>query len=622
GDEDGGEGHVGTLVGVDDLDKSAEVVWDSGTRKTYSAGRGDAFELCVFDNAQSGIRHPNITCDECDEVGIHGIRWKCTVCFDYDLCSSCYHSDKHDAQHEFWRIDTVQSKRFKVARRCESAKVQAKGIFTGAIVCRGQDWQWTDQDGGGGSEGNVLSIGDWDANKSKRSLASVQWSNRTTQSYRLGHAGKVDLKLTKAAFGQAYYKLHLPILGRVESTLCKFAMGEKVTCLCKIDILKVFQEKLGRWNEAMTMYNTLAGTIIDVNDTNEVEVQYDDGVKVWYSQDVLTTAEADEIDSAPSLSTSEDDDVENLELGCRVVRGPDWKWGSQDGGEGHVGTIVDIWSRDGSGVPENCAVVLWDSGKTRTYRVGEHEKYDLCVYDNSPIGIKHPSVTCDECQECIAGIRWKCTECFNYDLCSTCYNSDKHDTEHEFWRIDTVCSERVKVSRRCDSEKSQARGIFTGAVVCRGQDWKWNDQDGGEGKEGKVLSIGDWDPNTSMRSLVSVQWSVGTTENYRLGHLGKVDLMYSKSAIGGSYYKSHQPILGKPEFTKCKFNIGDKVECSCPIDSLKEFQENKGAWRQEMSSYISSIGTIVAINDDREVQVQYDDGANVCFHQDVLRGAK
>ena len=28
-----------------------------------------------------------------------------------------------------------------------------------------------------------------------------------------------------------------------------------------------------------------------------------------------------------------------MDAGCRVVRGPDWKWGNQDGGEGHVGTV-------------------------------------------------------------------------------------------------------------------------------------------------------------------------------------------------------------------------------------------------------------------------------------------
>ena len=29
-------------------------------------------------------------------------------------------------------------------------------------------------------------------------------------------------------------------------------------------------------------------------------------------------------------------------LGTRVVRGQDWTWGNQDGGEGSVGTVVQV----------------------------------------------------------------------------------------------------------------------------------------------------------------------------------------------------------------------------------------------------------------------------------------
>jgi hypothetical protein len=29
-------------------------------------------------------------------------------------------------------------------------------------------------------------------------------------------------------------------------------------------------------------------------------------------------------------------------VGLRVVRGPNWKWGTQDGGEGFVGTVIGI----------------------------------------------------------------------------------------------------------------------------------------------------------------------------------------------------------------------------------------------------------------------------------------
>ena len=31
-------------------------------------------------------------------------------------------------------------------------------------------------------------------------------------------------------------------------------------------------------------------------------------------------------------------------VGARVIRGPDWKWGKQDGGEGHLGTVRNFES--------------------------------------------------------------------------------------------------------------------------------------------------------------------------------------------------------------------------------------------------------------------------------------
>ena len=52
-------------------------------------------------------------------------------------------------------------------------------------------------------------------------------------------------------------------------------------------------------------------------------------------------------------------------VGARVVRGPDWKWGKQDGGEGHVGTVRNFES------PEE-VVVVWDNGTAANYRFGKY----------------------------------------------------------------------------------------------------------------------------------------------------------------------------------------------------------------------------------------------------------
>ena len=150
--------------------------------------------------------------------------------------------------------------------------------------------------------------------------------------------------------------------------------------------------------------------------------------------------------------------------------------------------------------------------------------------------MKHDGTMCDTCrQQPIYGIRWKCAECTNYDLCSVCYHGDKHNLRHRFFRITMpggerliimylvviflryfaviffvlgyflnfeiileyefftlkkfVCVFRVLVEPRRKSKKIMARGIFPGARVVRGVDWQWEDQDGGNGRRGKVTEI-------------------------------------------------------------------------------------------------------------------------------------
>lgn len=73
----------------------------------------------------------------------------------------------------------------------------------------------------------------------------------------------------------------------------------------------------------------------------------------------------------------------------------------------------------------------------------EYLHIDLYLYGLCFSGIKHDGTMCDTCrQQPIIGIRWKCAECTNYDLCTTCYHGDKHHLRHRFYRITTPGSER------------------------------------------------------------------------------------------------------------------------------------------------------------------------------------
>lgn len=53
-------------------------------------------------------------------------------------------------------------------------------------------------------------------------------------------------------------------------------------------------------------------------------------------------------------------------------------------------------------------------------------------------------------------------------------------------------------------------------VSCYFSDWEWGQQDGGEGKTGRVMEIRGWD-NESCRSVANVSWASGSTNVYRLG---------------------------------------------------------------------------------------------------------
>ena len=173
----------------------------------------------------------------------------------------------------------------------------------------------------------------------------------------------------------------------------------------------------------------------------------------------------------------------------RVVRGPDWEHGDEDGGEGHLGTVVEIHhalqseeasasvesglqntesSNDGNqhSVPASegevkSVTVQWDCGHRGVYKCGMDGKFELRVFDTAQaglhiiiharsldynmhrplsmilLGVRSRSVTCDGCRVTpLLGIRWKCSQCYDYDLCTTCYMSNKHSEGHRFVRYD------------------------------------------------------------------------------------------------------------------------------------------------------------------------------------------
>ncbi|XP_037077263.1 E3 ubiquitin-protein ligase MIB1-like [Pollicipes pollicipes] len=299
-------------------------------------------------------------------------------------------------------------------------------------------------------------------------------------------------------------------------------------------------------------------------------------------------------------------------VGARVMRGPDWKWCKQDGGEGHVGTVRNFESSEE-------VVVVWDNGTAANYRCAG--AYDLRVIDSAPTGIKHEGTICDTCrQQPIFGIRWKCADCSNYDLCSVCYHGDKHHLRHRFYRITAPGSERVLVEPRRKSKKTSVRGIFPGGRVVRGVDWQWEDQDGGNGRRGKVTEIQDWSA-ASPRSAAYVIWDNGQKNLYRVGFEGMADLKVVNDAKGGTVYRDHLPLLGEQGPGRSAghgWSIGDQVNVDLDLDIVQSLQYGHGGWTDGMFECLGTAGTVVGIDEDHDIVVSYPSGNRWTFNPCAL----
>ncbi|XP_037498060.1 E3 ubiquitin-protein ligase MIB1 isoform X1 [Rhipicephalus sanguineus] len=299
-------------------------------------------------------------------------------------------------------------------------------------------------------------------------------------------------------------------------------------------------------------------------------------------------------------------------VGSRVIRGPDWKWGKQDGGDGHLGTVRNFESSEE-------VVVVWDNGTAANYRCSG--TYDLRIVDSAPTGVKHEGTMCDTCrQQPIFGIRWKCAECSNYDLCSMCYHGDKHQLRHRFFRITNPGSERALMEPRRKSKKMGVRGMFPGARVVRGVDWQWEDQDGGNGRRGKVTEIQDWSA-ASPRSAAYVVWDNGAKNLYRVGFEGMADLKVVNDAKGGTVYRDHLPLLGEQGPGRSGgvgFQVGDQVNVDLDLEIVQSLQHGHGGWTDGMYECLGTTGTVIGVDEDHDIVVSYPSANRWTFNPAVL----
>ncbi|XP_025082772.1 E3 ubiquitin-protein ligase MIB1-like [Pomacea canaliculata] len=215
-------------------------------------------------------------------------------------------------------------------------------------------------------------------------------------------------------------------------------------------------------------------------------------------------------------------------VGIRVVRGPDWDGEDSDGGQLHLGTVMEV-------LGEYSVRVLWDTGVESTCRAGRDGKLDLRIFDTAPVGVRHLGETCAVCGEKdVCGMLWRCRDCDDCCLCTQCYCEDKHDVDHEFLRVDTPGSSGTTVNSRSKSLKIQAVGIFPGAKVRKVM--RYNNEEV-YGSKGEVEGYETGVPY-KCRNMLCVRWSDGILKNCCLG-----EIICTEEAAGPICYRDHLPLL-------------------------------------------------------------------------------
>ncbi|KAK3088128.1 hypothetical protein FSP39_015105 [Pinctada imbricata] len=286
GNKDQGEGHVGTVV-KDNGNETFQVVWDMGEQTTCRGGKDGKSDLIILDNAPAGVKHLSVACEECGKGTIIGIRWQCNSCNDVSLCTPCYMTDKHEVSHTFKRIDKPHASSVNVPKRAGSKKIKAAGIFPGATVMRGTDWEYSTQDGGNGQKGKVEDVRNFGSVAGGRNAVRVRWDKTGEANvYRVGCKGKVDLKCVSEGSGTYYYKDHLPVLGKSGSSgspnasprspVGRGAGGDTLLQIGDKCVVDMPEEAL---KECIGEVGTIKGFVGD----SAIEVQYDDRSYQFYA---------------------------------------------------------------------------------------------------------------------------------------------------------------------------------------------------------------------------------------------------------------------------------------------------------------------------------------------------
>ena len=378
-------------------------------------------------------------------------------------------------------------------------------VFVGATVGRGIDWHWEDQDGGDGNSGEILGFRRLDGTEEGAPLdvagvagvALVKWhATGLQQTCEMGHNDLFQLRL----------------LSPHEAAAAKLLLAASAVAAAETEAAEATAKAEAKAAKAATAAKAAA------------EAQAAAVVKAEAAAAVLAlAAKKSNTDDAAQLLTGS-----NISLEARVVRGRDWNWEDDDGGEGNQGIVLGFRREDGSeeGADTNVdgangvVLVRWlASGGEQTYEMGWEDKFSLNLATagapTHPVAAPasgNASTTATQPPSenaAVAEAGVPTTEVHSWDASASPSNHHHHGA--------------------LGSCPLTGRNVTVGCSVARGVDWNWEDHDGGVGCAGTVLGFrrlngheeGDDVKVEGIDGVCVVRWIANETEQtYEMGFDG------------------------------------------------------------------------------------------------------
>eukprot|EP00057_Strongylocentrotus_purpuratus_P023091 XP_011677565.1 PREDICTED: E3 ubiquitin-protein ligase MIB2-like [Strongylocentrotus purpuratus] len=209
----------------------------------------------------------------------------------------------------------------------------------------------------------------------------------------------------------------------------------------------------------------------------------------------------------------------------------------------------------------------------------------------------HPKVWCDGCDiDEIRGMRWRCTECYAFDLCTTCYMNDEHDLSHVFTRVlsSDKTSKGPKMLPRSSSPRLALKGSFAGAKVVKHP--QWHKRLESDKLLGTVVRHGQ-----TLEDKVNVRAAVEFSSGRERVDLNKIFCTLPGS--GGFVYAGHLANLGDLE----RVNEGDNVLITATPAELEELHKRRGLWKPDMTKTFLEKGYVLKRTNTGDFTVTFHD---------------